>query len=562
MYLIGFEPKNQDPFLLFVGNPERELAEKKKNYNAKDEVVYTVDDILFWKFKPSSEIDINPNYKLGNFYSKYTINSHGFRGGEFKKEKQRDAYRIIILGDSITFGLMVSEEKTYYKLLEKMLNEMFPQIKFEVLSAGVPGYTSFQGLHLLKKEILSYSPDMVIVYFGANNEFARSYYTDREYADKTRKTSLKRWSKTLRTYWLLKLISQKLKKNMAAQEIAVDVKLTQTKVRVPPIDFLDDIIKMKDLTDKSGVDMIFIAPPHSDEKLKEEPIAEEYASIVKFLGNYIAVADVDSQFKLKGADSLFTGDSIHPNEKGHEVIAKTILNVAKKRILKFFVAHSDVLARHSFSKQKATQIIHESYNRLISEAVMFLYASNGANSKYIVEPHNIKIVDGYSGRSPYFNGNNASITTSFSLANLRGFSVAFWIKPERQQKGKIVTILDNGHDARQDCVLQSADIIDSTYTFHCFGRDTLLKLPTDKWTHILIAVDLEDRNFRVSINRKKLKTVELPRGVKFGNTPLTFGKLAKLNERYFKGILSEIIVWDRSLAEEDVKIFEQEKAAQ
>ena len=85
-------------------------------------------------------------------------------------------------------------------------------------------------------------------------------------------------------------------------------------------------------------------------------------------------------------------------------------------------------------------------------------------------------------------------------------------------------------------------------------------MPTDKWTHILIAVDLEDRNFRVSINRKKLKTVELPRGVKFGNTPLTFGKLAKLNERYFKGILSEIIVWDRSLCEEDVKIFEQGKS--
>ena len=170
---------------------------------------------------------------------------------------------------------------------------------------------------------------MVIVYFGANNEFARSYYTDREYADKTRKTSLKRWSKTLRTYWLLKLISQKLKKNMAAQEIAVDVKLTQTKVRVPPIDFLDDIIKMKDLTDKSGVDMILLLHLIQMKIKKEEPIAEEYASIVKFLGNYIAVADVDSQFKLKGADSLFTGDSIHPNEKGHEVIAKPYLMLQK-----------------------------------------------------------------------------------------------------------------------------------------------------------------------------------------------------------------------------------------
>ena len=78
------------------------LQKKKKNYNAKDEVVYTVDDILFWKFKPSSEIDINPNYKLGNFYSKYTITRMVF-AGEIQKEKQRDAYRIIILGDSITF---------------------------------------------------------------------------------------------------------------------------------------------------------------------------------------------------------------------------------------------------------------------------------------------------------------------------------------------------------------------------------------------------------------------------------------------------------------------------
>jgi hypothetical protein len=52
----------------------------------------------------------------------------------------------------------------------------------------------------------------------------------------------------------------------------------------------------------------------------------------------------------------------------------------------------------------------------------------------------------------------------------------------------------------------------------------------------------------------------LPHRVKFGNSPLTFGKHAKLKSRYFKGTLSEIIIWDRALAEEEVRIFEQGKA--
>jgi len=54
------------------------------------------------------------------------------------------------LGDSCTAGHQLPTEKTYTKLLEKLLNREKGIKTFELINAGVPGYTSFQGLGILE----------------------------------------------------------------------------------------------------------------------------------------------------------------------------------------------------------------------------------------------------------------------------------------------------------------------------------------------------------------------------------------------------------------------------
>ena len=93
-------------------------------------------------------------------------NSHGFYGPEFNVEKKSGVFRIVCLGDSCThFG-----PDSYPDMLRVYLDEMAPG-KFEVINAGVIGYTSFQGRRLLESEVLDWSPDLVTVYFGWNDHW-------------------------------------------------------------------------------------------------------------------------------------------------------------------------------------------------------------------------------------------------------------------------------------------------------------------------------------------------------------------------------------------------------
>ncbi|MFH2137266.1 MAG: hypothetical protein ABII88_01990 [Candidatus Omnitrophota bacterium] len=104
----------------------------------------------------------------------FSINSQGIRDAEYALPKPADVYRIIILGDSVTFGTEYPVEYTYPKVLESILKENEIGGKnFEVLNAGVCGYNAFQKLVFLKSKLLKLEPDLVIYQF-LNDDYYRS----------------------------------------------------------------------------------------------------------------------------------------------------------------------------------------------------------------------------------------------------------------------------------------------------------------------------------------------------------------------------------------------------
>lgn len=310
--LAGYKPKTI-PFMIFSGNPERAMAESGQDYSGRLNTIFLTDEAAFWKFKPGDLLKMeHPN----DFLNSYQINSKGFRGKEFTDQKNPGVFRILAIGDSITFGLFIPEEKTYFKLLEEKLNQTFAPLKFEVISVGIPGYTSYQGRQLLEKELLAYSPDAVIAYFGGNNEFSRSFYTDREYAA-LMNSSLEKLSKKI---YAVNLLASTIKRLMPAD----NDKSKQTKLRVPPTDFSDDLVEIAKFTAQSNIALILVIPPHST---KNEPIAEEYSSLVRTFKGALSLADIDEAFKQQGADALFASDNVHPNEAGHQVIAEKIYEI-------------------------------------------------------------------------------------------------------------------------------------------------------------------------------------------------------------------------------------------
>jgi len=118
-----------------------------------------------WRLKTNYQtIKFSPNTGGGELL---VINSKGFRGKEFNKEKPAGTTRIIVMGDSVTFGI-TPESCPYPFQLQQLLDRKYPK-KFEVINAGVEGYSSEYVLKRLKYDILQYHPDIVIIYVGWND---------------------------------------------------------------------------------------------------------------------------------------------------------------------------------------------------------------------------------------------------------------------------------------------------------------------------------------------------------------------------------------------------------
>jgi hypothetical protein len=97
-----------------------------------------------------------------------SFNAGGYRGRELAFPKPRDRTRVIVLGDSIAFGLDVSDEETFTHLLDARDNGI------EAESLAVQGYGPGQELLVLMNEGLRRDPDLVILAFCLDNDFAES----------------------------------------------------------------------------------------------------------------------------------------------------------------------------------------------------------------------------------------------------------------------------------------------------------------------------------------------------------------------------------------------------
>jgi len=97
------------------------------------------------------------------------INSEGFRGPEFTKDKPENTYRIFVLGGSAAFGSGVLDNQTFPFYLQQMYDETQVDFKVEVINAGWPGWWSPLEKKLVKNKLIDFDPDLLIVYDGWND---------------------------------------------------------------------------------------------------------------------------------------------------------------------------------------------------------------------------------------------------------------------------------------------------------------------------------------------------------------------------------------------------------
>jgi len=111
-------------------------------------------------------------------FSFMEINSLGYLDVDHSINKPNGVYRIAVLGDSFTEARNVALETTYWKQLESALLAQGKQV--EVLSFGIGGYGTAQELITLKKDVLQFSPDLVILgFYPGNDIFDNARYLSR-----------------------------------------------------------------------------------------------------------------------------------------------------------------------------------------------------------------------------------------------------------------------------------------------------------------------------------------------------------------------------------------------
>lgn len=118
----------------------------------------------------ASYLIINGNPLIRNFTIK--INSQGYRYDMLKEKTDRD-FRILVLGDSITFAENLPKEQTFPFIIESLLEEM-PTEKLkgkniQVINSGIGGIDLQNELAILMETGLSIEPDIVLVALYLND---------------------------------------------------------------------------------------------------------------------------------------------------------------------------------------------------------------------------------------------------------------------------------------------------------------------------------------------------------------------------------------------------------
>ncbi len=129
-------------------------------------------------YNPSTGWISRPNLRNVSVFGGKILNTNakGFRGQvDYSYGKDPQKTRILMLGDSFTFGENVSDNETYSHYLQ----QMFPNA--EIINAGIHGYGYDQMLVLLKEEGIKYNPDIVILGFN-EWDIERSGLKFRDYA--------------------------------------------------------------------------------------------------------------------------------------------------------------------------------------------------------------------------------------------------------------------------------------------------------------------------------------------------------------------------------------------
>lgn len=108
---------------------------------------------------------LKPGFSDANVH----INSLGLRSPEVAIPKPAGTYRILLLGDSFTFGFEASESNVFARRLEEQLRGQYGNPSVEVVNAGVLSYCPLLEYLQYRHHLHILEPDLVVLNFDMSD---------------------------------------------------------------------------------------------------------------------------------------------------------------------------------------------------------------------------------------------------------------------------------------------------------------------------------------------------------------------------------------------------------
>lgn len=331
-----------------VGDLYRQILESELPLKSAEWMRYFEEaKFVYYKMKPDVSAlvtnSVNRREIARGKKVRFQSNSLGFRTGEISRGKPRDVYRIFFLGDSATFGWGVNAEERFSDLLAARLNAAQKKIRFQAVNLGIPGYSSYHGLAVFQRYVRDYSPDMVVVAFGANDGRLVPSRVKAMLRQKPFFTGLKDFLGNFRTYRLMRKIILSLFNPFDRQQKQESDREPEVPM-VTMAEFSRNLENIIDRGQETGFKTVLLGLCCPIDYLAKMSAVARRRNVPMMDGMYLMLQNLNAvqqnpEFReqIAGLESLFgrpvleknrillvTSDSCHPNAIGHRLIAEAL----------------------------------------------------------------------------------------------------------------------------------------------------------------------------------------------------------------------------------------------
>lgn len=239
------------------------------------------------------------------------FNPQGFRGAPIDPVKPGGTLRIIAIGDSNTFGWAVDDGANWPAQLEARLAASRPGTR--VVNAGVWGYSLYQGRQRFH-EMLAFTPDVVLVSFGANDAHQVRVPDAAYVRSHDRIAQVARLSERLRLAQL----------GVAAWDgVASANRAGELGPRVPLDDYRRYLRDIGETAKARGIQLVLLTRPFvgvSSDPASWKTHAPAYNEATRAVGDALGVPVIDVYGAFVDTPALFDDES-HFGEEGHRRMA-------------------------------------------------------------------------------------------------------------------------------------------------------------------------------------------------------------------------------------------------